>query len=402
MNLKTVMFLGVFGATGISLMGSIGDIRITSIGWSIPLLISVFSILHISRGIPKSLIIYWLPWVGLIVIAASMSEHENALLRAIILITPVVVAWAASQMSWNYVDILRYNQWAKTLMLIGVLVILFKVHIREEGFYERSIAAAESITAVFLAWLFYHQFVFFRSRQALLFWVIAISIPLASVTRMAAAAAVLSVMMSFAPIGRLRRLGWSLLGLSIFGIVALTPDFAEKMIGEGSSYGELWESFDVLQTSGRMVAWSALIDGIPEALLLGHGSNSTQTILQSSYDAFGHPHNDWLRILYEYGIVGTLIFLYAVVMQVTRLLRIGSNAVSVELKYASYLAASLFAPLLLLMVTDNVILYSAFFGNMHFLLIGIALSLSRSEAQNAAFQLNLTSSRASAAIGRIV
>jgi O-antigen ligase len=82
------------------------------------------------------------------------------------------------------------------------------------------------------------------------------------------------------------------------------------------------------------------------------------------------PHNDWLKLLYDIGCVGTSLYLISMIFQMFYLIKIARQATGAY-QMLVYGAASAFVPYSLIMLTDNVILYVQFFGNLHFTLIGI-------------------------------
>jgi hypothetical protein len=104
----------------------------------------------------------------------------------------------------------------------------------------------------------------------------------------------------------------------------------------------------------------------------GHGANaSEEIILKLTNGQLTHPHNDWLRFLYDYGIVGTALFLLTIIVQVRNLLKKARHSEG-EIRTFFFAAASTFLPFILIMFTDNIVLYAAFYGNLQFTIIGLA------------------------------
>lgn len=62
-----------------------------------------------------------------------------------------------------------------------------------------------------------------------------------------------------------------------------------------------------INSSGRFEKWSLLLDNFSN-YYIGHGHGSASKILLESSRAFAHPHNDFLRILFEQGLVGLVLF----------------------------------------------------------------------------------------------
>jgi len=127
-----------------------------------------------------------------------------------------------------------------------------------------------------------------------------------------------------------------------------------------------------LATSGRRHIAEILILEIANKPWWGHGANaSEELILKLSEGQLTHPHNDWLRFLYDYGIVGTALFLLSMIFQVRHLLKKARHSHG-EIRAFFSATASSFLPFALIMFTDNIVLYAAFYGNLQFTIMGLA------------------------------
>lgn len=87
-------------------------------------------------------------------------------------------------------------------------------------------------------------------------------------------------------------------------------------------------------TAGRLLAWPYVIEKIAQAPFLGYGREAMQNIGISSYifreyrDSFPHPHNAYMQLILDNGIIGALpifIFYYLIVKYSMRLFRDKSN-----------------------------------------------------------------------------
>jgi O-antigen ligase len=61
--------------------------------------------------------------------------------------------------------------------------------------------------------------------------------------------------------------------------------------------------------SGRTVFWKATVNSYMESWLFGKGAGSSEVLIQTSFVDIEHPHNDYLRILHDYGLVGLVLWL---------------------------------------------------------------------------------------------
>jgi O-antigen ligase len=114
----------------------------------------------------------------------------------------------------------------------------------------------------------------------------------------------------------------------------------------------------------------------------GHGANASEPFVLRLTGAMTHPHNDWLRLLYDYGHVGTVTFAFCMLWQMVHLLRTGMKTAGMT-RILFYAGASSFLVFSLFMSTDNIILYAAYFGNLQFAIIGLAYATNSAQAPSA-------------------
>lgn len=145
--------------------------------------------------------------------------------------------------------------------------------------------------------------------------------------------------------------------------------------GQGELTDLYWDNPN-FQTSGRSMMWDILWPGVEENTLLGNGFNMHRVALINSGSRLYLPHNDWLKLLYDTGIVGTGLYLITMLLQMFYLVRIARWSSGAQ-RMLVYGAATAFVPYAVIMLTDNVMLYVQYFGNLHFLLIGIVYGAMR-------------------------
>ena len=63
-----------------------------------------------------------------------------------------------------------------------------------------------------------------------------------------------------------------------------------------------------LNTSGRAVLWDMTSASWRESPLLGKGPGSASALISSRFNHISHPHNDYLRILHDFGLIGFVPF----------------------------------------------------------------------------------------------
>lgn len=114
-----------------------------------------------------------------------------------------------------------------------------------------------------------------------------------------------------------------------------------------------------INTTGRAKMWRASWDSFLESPLLGKGPGSSAEVTFLHVPPMRHPHNDYLRILHDYGLVGFGLWLIAFMGMLRRLWRLWRRAdvkASAEARYhfTALLAAVVLA---LVMITDNIVVY---------------------------------------------
>jgi len=164
--------------------------------------------------------------------------------------------------------------------------------------------------------------------------------------------------------------------LTIVAVVGVTIFYTErvqkKMFYSGSgTLQDIRLTNPDFFTAGRSYLWDHMIEEIKAKPIWGHGANASEEFVFSvTWGTLTHPHNDWLRLLYDYGVIGTCIFGFCLVAQVIHLLKRAKRTFG-ESRVLLYAGASSFLPFVLLMFTDNIILYAAFFGNLQFTILGL-------------------------------
>lgn len=125
-------------------------------------------------------------------------------------------------------------------------------------------------------------------------------------------------------------------------------------------------------TAGRYSAWQVFWDKIVADPWFGHGAGTVSEVIGG---AFIHPHNDYLRILYDFGVVGGVLWILAFVSLTWHmgLIWLRNDPTNPLMKRFNDTAFLCLVALGVAMVTDNVIVYSFFMFPVA-IIIGVALS----------------------------
>jgi O-antigen ligase len=134
-----------------------------------------------------------------------------------------------------------------------------------------------------------------------------------------------------------------------------------------------------VNAEGRTEVWAKLWSEIPNDLAFGRGPGTASARSVAILASFDHPHNDYLRILYDFGVLGLSVFAWFV-FRCARLLRRAARTAggSMSARAAQYGGLAV----LIMMATDNPLDYSFVMIPLG-ALIGIALGSTRPAVRRA-------------------
>ena len=352
--------------------GTIGDYHVAGYAWVVPLAVAIFLIARAFHDIRLPFLV-WLPWIGIVAGYLCLAEAPHAFQRGVMLLCPIIVGMAVSCSSVREENLGGFVILCRYLAVALFLVILFKSGLLLTGTLQvtHSFAAAEVMLGCVLGAFFTALYVE-RDKTALIWWVTVQTLPVVAAVRMAIVATAITLPFTLSPLKlkkRILALGIiCLIGMAIF----YTPRMQQRMFksGHGSLSDISMENPD-FATTGRKLLWDAMTYRIRERPWLGYGANASEPFVSAIAGGLAHPHNDWLRLLYDYGIVGTAVFAFCLLAQVIHALNMAGKTTG-TCRILFYAGASSFVPMVLLMITDNIILYAAFFGNLQFTMLGLA------------------------------
>lgn len=363
---------------------------ISFLGWVVPLLGSVFYLITRLGAVHFPLLL-WLPWVLWVLIYLLLAEAENAIQRTIMLLTPLVVGTAFSTMRVDADLLDKCGHWLKHFVWIFLVGAGISSGLLVSGaLYDSSGSAAGTITASLLAVWVAVGYAQTGKKQDLFVWGLLAFVPVAYITRMGMVAVALTLPLTFAPWSLSKRL--ITVALLVFASLAVfqLERVQAKMFysGEGTIEQAVESVLGVLtgtetgdgdfRDNARKNMNIALSAQVKEAYWFGHGANTTEAITRSHFDGLTHPHNDWLRLQYEYGTLGMLLFASTLMLQALYAWRLG-RLLKGEASRFMLTGAGAFVPMIMLMLTDNVILYVAWFGNLQFAMLGLGYAAIRAD-----------------------
>lgn len=125
-----------------------------------------------------------------------------------------------------------------------------------------------------------------------------------------------------------------------------------------------------INTSGRSALWEAVSENAMRAPLLGHGPGSAVVFVTERFGGITQPHNEYLRVLHDDGLVGLVLFSLACLLVLVRVVkRVARTDQPIHWAALFALTATLAAA-----ATDNVLVYP-FVLLPASVLIGLSLGL---------------------------
>ncbi len=367
------------------LPGGVG-VQLSYLGWVVPLVGCGVVILRHTRLVSLPLWL-WLPWVLWVVAYLLFAEADNALQRGVMLLTPLVVGAGFSTLRVDAPLIDKFGMWLHRFFWIFIAAAGVSTGLLVTGqLSERSGFAAGAVTASLLAAWYAARYAGGEMR-ALAYWAVLAAVPVLANTRTGMVAVALTLPLTLAPLSMTKRLiAVAVLVVAGLGVFQMER-IQNKMFysGQGTVSDAVTGVLDLLKgeepasqdfaTSGRRYVYQALIDGLDEAYWLGHGANTTEAI-SVAFSEVTHPHNDWLRLRYEYGLLGMSLFILTMLGQVGHAIR-RLRRMPPEAAIFLWAGAGAFLPMALFMFSDNVILYAAWFGNLQFAMLGLGYAALR-------------------------
>lgn len=345
--------------------------NVTGWAWVIPLIVSLLICLRNIKTItfPISL---WLFWISLLLIYWFLGfDNLNAHQSLIQTISPVVIGCAASTFrsdNWQLENIIR---WLTRLAVVAWIVLIIRLPMILTGALPGYGFMAAEMIGLLLLGACYASFYGCGSHRHLYYYLSMVAITFVTLVRGPMVAMLSCMPLTVAPL-RIRKRFLIISFAALLALVIFNTDrVQQRMFYSGS--GEISDirlDSSELKTHGRTAMWDLLWLGIEKEKWFGNGWNSHRTALLRAGFPLYTPHNDWLKLWHDIGAVGIGLYLITMLLQIFFLVRIARSS-SGNHQMLAYGAATAFVPYMLIMLTDNVVLYVQFFGNLHFALIGI-------------------------------
>jgi O-antigen ligase len=361
----------IFAATTAALFGGPGiwGYRLSGLAWFVPLIFAILVIFMHSGKIsfPYKL---WIPWILLLTVYLVVSEYRS-LQRTVQLICPVVIGIAASTYHINPAQAKRLIAVCRQFILVLMVVSLLVTGVLMTGKVPMVTGLApHAMTALIMCNLFAVSYTI-GNRKDVFWWFLSVGVPVFAVTRTAIFTAILTLPLTLASMKMKKRIIMLVVCITVGLVLLHTERIQQKMFKSGKGGIENLQA-ESIKDNGRKFIWQLMKLRISKKPWLGYGTGSGEAFTRRITDnLIGYPHNDWLLTLHDQGIVGTATFLLCMILTVVHALRMARQAEN-DNRILLLSGASSFVSMALVMVTDNIMVYTSYFGNLHFMLLGLA------------------------------
>ena len=370
-NAPSIIWVVVIATLISNLTGeTIFGFQISGFGWFIPLVFALY-VLYAIPGMPTLPILIWMPWFGFVIGYLLFAEADNAFQRSIMLLAPMVIGMAVSKAAIDAAELLHIESILDKFGNAFLLAILMNSGLVSTGALPETTGMAPQATTAALFGSFFAAKFALGSRGSAIKWLLFATVPVIAITRMGVVATGVTLPLTFAPLAPWKRIV-ILIGVAALGFLVFSTERVQNKMfysGEGTIFDLTMDNPD-LRTSGRLAIKEAMEQQIEYSPWFGYGANaSEQFVAEATGSDLAHPHNDWLRLVFDYGYAGTIAFLICMILQTLHALRAGYRGTG-SARLFLLAGAGAFIPFVLFMGTDNIILYAAFFGNLHFMMLG--------------------------------
>jgi O-antigen ligase len=317
--------------------------------------------------------IVWLPWLMWVILRCDFSYSISVQRTAMLWGAPLVGLCASAVIASEQELAWMLRSMRVIVLLILVLFSVTSLHFLPPGvgFFGSSYITLCLMAAVLAPHVMTGQ------RRDTVLWLCCVGMCAWSAFRGTIGTCIMTLPLTPARISLNKRLAALLcmgaLGLAVFAV----PQVRQKML-RNSGHDKLrelaWSPGDTY-SSGRFFMWELYLQEAWNRPLIGHGGSSSYTFGMKANE-WDHPHNELIRVFFDYGVVGLVLLGIPFLYTFRFALRWTRHAPSAFLRDAWASACGGFIAMAQLGLTDNVILYLSFFGCLLFGLIGGACGAS--------------------------
>ncbi|MCG7592781.1 O-antigen ligase [Mycobacterium sp. PSTR-4-N] len=140
-----------------------------------------------------------------------------------------------------------------------------------------------------------------------------------------------------------------IVGVAAYVLTNYYTAFGNRFVGgdKGFAFGDT-----TISTQGRTAMWQLVFDRA-NGTLLGNGPGSASRLINEHFPGLGHPHNEYLRLYYDFGLIGATLFFGAYALLTWQVLRSARKSNN-PLHWSAVMGLGAIA---LVAVTDNPFVY---------------------------------------------
>lgn len=408
-----VMGLSSFGAEGIRISDSIGEIRHTGVIWIATFYVGL-ALMMLPRGdVPITFPWYlWMPFfmASLTSLVWSDLGPDNLKLGVQMLVYPIcgmVASFAITstrsleKMNWMFLVNMAFIG-AICIYYVGLSSIDLQT---DEGKYQGFAERPAGASLMFLGCYFLAQS---KSRPllAVFGWGAALFFCLISGGRMATALTLVCGLMS--PCFKIRH-RLMLVGLIVIGVIGLfnTPIIQSRFFNSETGHGGSGKLEDVaageFDGSGRFEAWPRIYKEANRAPVFGHGLGNSIYYTYKVWPPMDKPHNEYLKVYFDSGGVGFACFLISMLSSIAGLYWVFHK--SARLGVHNWPAAAAIMGMWCfagLATVDNPLVYGNNFLHPLFAVIGISYGILHQEERRERGEIEIPEGEESARVDAVV
>ncbi|MCA9149685.1 MAG: O-antigen ligase family protein [Planctomycetales bacterium] len=320
----------------------------------------------------------WLPWVAYLWMSLTWCDGlaQRNIQDAMQITVPLSIAVVASMFGRRLEHLRLYiTAIVVTLVILLVRVAMIRLHIIVDE--DRTGARIFSITAVFLASVAV-ALTHVKPTRGYLMWAACLAVAAGTGSRTTTGVILLLPVLN--PLNRNWMVKGTLLGATCLAGIGLfyTPQFQQRFFYDGHGTLTQLVQGDFL-SFGRFEAWPAIFAKAQEHGWFGAGVGEVTEFVPTVWPEEDKPHNDYLRLFFETGIIGFTLFWSTMYWQYRNAVR---RALATDgLLRAGFGAAALgIIGFAILCLTDNVLIYNLYYNNMLFGMLGLCYGVAAASA----------------------
>lgn len=138
----------------------------------------------------------------------------------------------------------------------------------------------------------------------------------------------------------------------------------QKVISRLVHSGAVFTGFDSVNFNGRLYLWEQLLTR-RDNIYFGHGAGASVEVLKRYAVGVGvQPHNDYIRVLFDLGLIGLILLLTLLLVMFLKLFKRLNKNYYKDNNSQYVLVISLLIAFICMMITDNLYIYVFFFFPM--------------------------------------